>query len=189
MVRRFIWLLLVLVIGVVGTLVFLRPGDTQDVDMTRTIFGEDRDRYPGSTNGKQSALSSDAESDQLSEFQHRESVDGTTASKAPTGTVDQAQPLGFHEIALSEVEKANLLHAPSVFLSDSPSEVLTKAMELGRVELVRADRDFDENEYVTQGWIYYEPLDGQVPVVLCLSQTKTIIDWMYCQEETRPQSP
>ena len=189
MVQRSVWLSLVLVVSVVGTLVFLRPDDTQDVERVRTIAGEDWDENPATANGKQSESSSNAESGRPSESQDREPVGGTSASQAPTGTLEQTQPLGFHEIALSEVEKANLLQAPSVFLNDSPSEVLAKAMELGRVDLVRADRDFDENEYVTQGWIYYEPLDGQVPVVLCLSQTKTFIDWMYCQEETRPQSP
>jgi len=84
---------------------------------------------------------------------------------------------------------ANLLRAPSVFLNRHPSEVLIKAFELGHIDYVRADRDISENEYVIQGWIYYEPIDGYVPVVLCLSQTKSIVDWMYCQEETRRQSP
>jgi hypothetical protein len=177
----------VLIISIVGTLILLRPDDAQDVEVAPSIIGEDRGETPTATNGNRADSRSNTEGGQLSEFKDAEYVDGTIAPKAPTSALDHAQPVGFHEIALSDVEKANLLQAPWVFLNDSPSEVLAKAMELGRVELVRADRDFDDNEYVTQGWIYYEPLDGQIPVVICLSQTKTIIDWMYCQEETRPQ--
>ena len=185
--HRPVWLSLGLSI-VVATMVFLIFHNAQNVKTSSATVNEFQEEDSLATMPGQSDTDSDVKSDRPSDFQDRTQVGESTESKNTTGDLEQAQPVGFHEIALSEVEKANLLQAPSVFLNRSPSDLLAKAIELGRVEYVRADRDFDQNEYVTQGWIYYEPIDEDVPVVLCLSQSKTIIDWMYCQEETRPLS-
>ena len=137
------------------------------------------------------ATDTDVISDSNEEVAFREQAaadDRFESTESISAVEGQSQRPGFHAIDLTDHEEANLLQAPSVFLNREPSETLRMAIDFGQIDYVRADRDFSQNEYVTQGWIFYEPIEGQIPVVLCLSQTKTIIDWMYCQEETRPDT-
>ena len=188
MVQKVILLLALLALGGIGTFALTSPDSSVDEERIPAQTGKEINAHSAETQGGLAGSNSDMEREWPSQSLEGQAI-ADAAFEVKTGAPADTQPLGFHEIALSETEKENLLQAPSVFLSKAPSEVLAKAMELGRIEYIQADRDFSQNEHITQGWIYYEPLDGQVPRIVCVSQTAAIIDWMYCQEATRPQSP
>jgi hypothetical protein len=85
-------------------------------------------------------------------------------------------------VELTVTERLNLLAAPQVFLRSKPSEALAQAIAAGSVEAVRADRLENDESQAVQGWIYYSKFDGYQPIVLCISETFPVLDWMHCQE-------
>ena len=84
---------------------------------------------------------------------------------------------------LSPRDRLNLIAAPQVFLCSKPSDALAQALTDGTVETVRADRLENDASQAVQGWLYYPEVDGYQPIVLCISETFPVIDWMHCQEE------
>ena len=105
------------------------------------------------------------------------------AMQVASGATDSkgAQPK-LVEVPLSETERLNLIAAHQVFLNAKPSSALAYAMTYGRVDRVRADRVEGGESTAVQGWIYYPEVAGYRPMVLCVSETFPVLDWMHCQE-------
>ena len=107
----------------------------------------------------------------------------THASDLTSSDDIRAQPK-LVEVSLNATDRLNLIAAPQVFLKLKPSSALSQAMTYGRVDKVRADRVEDGESTAVQGWIYYADVAGYTPMVLCISETFPVLDWMHCQEHS-----
>ena len=105
------------------------------------------------------------------------------ASDSSSTDTSQPQPT-LVEVPLSTTDRLNLVAAPQVFLNQEPSSALAQAMTYGRIVRVRADRVDNGDSTAVQGWIYYSEVAGYTPMVLCVSETFPVLDWMHCQEHS-----
>jgi len=103
-------------------------------------------------------------------------------------SVDTEPQLALVEVDLSESDTRHLIAAPQVFFNAKPSSALANAWANGQVERVRADRVVGGDSNTVQGWIYYPVVAGYQPMVLCVSESFPVIQWVHCQEhsETLP---
>jgi hypothetical protein len=112
-------------------------------------------------------------------------VVGLLFQVGPALSDDQEPQPRLVDVHLSDAERRNLIAAPQVFFNAKPSSELANAWASGEVERVRVERVQDGDSNVVQGWIYYPTVAGYQPLVLCISETYPVMNWMHCQEHNK----